>query len=138
MNSPDASPDSALPAARGTLDAPLREDVRHLGATVGELLTEQLGEDAFHRVEAIRTQAIARREQGRPLAELAAPLLDLPVDTAESLTRAFSTYFQMVNIAERVHRIRAAPIPARLDAAAARRSARRAAQAQGRRITDCP
>lgn len=106
MNSPDASPDSALPAARGTLDAPLREDVRHLGATVGELLTEQLGEDAFHRVEAIRTQAIARREQGRPLAELAAPLLDLPVDTAESLTRAFSTYFQMVNIAERVHRIR--------------------------------
>ena len=69
MNSPDASPDSALPAARGTLDAPLREDVRHLGATVGELLTEQLGEDAFHRVEAIRTQAAILADPERTHAE---------------------------------------------------------------------
>jgi phosphoenolpyruvate carboxylase len=91
---------------RSTLDAPLREDVRHLGATVGELLIEQLGDDVFQRVETVRTAAIRRREDREPLDALAGTLAGLPVDAAEALTRAFSTYFQMVNIAERVHRIR--------------------------------
>jgi len=99
-------PSASVSPARGSLDAPLREDVRHLGTTVGELLSEQLGEAVYEQVEAVRTQSIDRREQGRPLAELAAPLQGLPVESAESLTRAFATYFQMVNIAERVHRIR--------------------------------
>ncbi len=92
--------------SRRTLEAPLREDVRHLGASVGELLVEQLGQAFFERVESIRIAAIARRENGQPLDELAGLLHEGPVDQAESLTRAFSTYFQMVNIAERVHRIR--------------------------------
>ncbi|WP_028081727.1 phosphoenolpyruvate carboxylase [Solimonas soli] len=87
-------------------DAPLREDVRHLGATVGEMLAEQLGEDFLARVEALRTAAIRRRERGEPAATLAAQLEGLPLLLAESLTRAFSSYFQAVNIGERVHRIR--------------------------------
>ena len=103
MNTPTSKPN--LPP-RDAIDAPLREDVRHLGATVGELLVEQVGQALFERVEATRTASIERRENDRPLSTLSSTLAELPVDAAETLIRAFSTYFQMVNIAERVHRIR--------------------------------
>jgi phosphoenolpyruvate carboxylase len=102
--SPSPSPQSGT--GRSTLDAPLREDVRHLGVTVGELLVEQVGQALFEQVESTRTAAIARRDSGSPLDTLAASLAGLPTERAEVLIRAFSTYFQMVNIAERVHRIR--------------------------------
>ncbi|WP_411886908.1 phosphoenolpyruvate carboxylase [Hydrocarboniphaga effusa] len=104
MNTPNAAKPPLPP--RDAIDAPLREDVRHLGATVGELLVEQVGQALFERVEATRTASIERRENARPLAALSSTLAELPVDAAETLIRAFSTYFQMVNIAERVHRIR--------------------------------
>lgn len=99
-----ATAENHLP--RDAIDAPLREDVRHLGATVGEMLAEQLGAEFLARVEALRTAAIARREASEPAETLAAQLEDLPLALAESLTRAFSSYFQAVNIGERVHRIR--------------------------------
>jgi phosphoenolpyruvate carboxylase len=87
-------------------DAPLRDDVRRLGTTVGELLAEQLGTGFLDAVEQVRTSAIARRESDATLDALQALLSDLPLPRAEALTRAFSIYFQMVNIAERIHRIR--------------------------------
>jgi phosphoenolpyruvate carboxylase len=87
-------------------DAPLREDVRHLGATVGDMLVEQLGSGFLQRVEALRTTAIRHRERGAPVGALTEQVYALPAVDAEKLTRAFSTYFRMVNIAERVHRIR--------------------------------
>jgi len=87
-------------------DAPLRDDVRRLGATVGELLAEQLGPPFLKLVEEVRMAAIRRREENTQDEALASLLADQSVMTAETLTRAFSTYFQVVNIAERVHRIR--------------------------------
>ncbi|NKF22236.1 phosphoenolpyruvate carboxylase [Solimonas marina] len=87
-------------------DAALREDVRHLGATVGEMLAEQVSEAFLTRVETLRTAAITRRQQGQSVEALAGQVVDLPVELALDLTRAFSTYFQAVNIGERVHRIR--------------------------------
>ncbi len=87
-------------------DAPLRDDVKRLGRMVGDLLAEQLGAACLEEVEGIRTSAIARREAGESLEILAARLTGLAPRRAETLTRAFSTYFQMVNAAERVHRIR--------------------------------
>jgi phosphoenolpyruvate carboxylase len=87
-------------------DAPLRDDVRRLGTTVGEMLAEQQGDGFFAQVEAVRSIAIERRQQQSALDELDVRLKDLETSLAESLTRAFSTYFQVVNIAERVHRIR--------------------------------
>ncbi|MGQ0697794.1 MAG: phosphoenolpyruvate carboxylase [Panacagrimonas sp.] len=87
-------------------DAPLRENVRRLGTMVGEVLAEQRGSAFLERVETVRTAAIRRREDDSALDHVADLLTGLPVAQAESLTRAFSTYFQAVNIAERVHRIR--------------------------------
>ena len=87
-------------------DDPLREDVSRLGALVGRLLVEQGGEGLFARVEQVRVSAIHRRQEGAAVEDLAASLTGLDAATATSLARAFATYFQMVNIAERVHRIR--------------------------------
>ncbi|HRQ64301.1 MAG TPA: phosphoenolpyruvate carboxylase [Xanthomonadaceae bacterium] len=87
-------------------DDPLREDVRRLGELVGQVLIDQVGADFLAHVERTRTAAIRRREEDLPLDELAAELADQPLDEAERLVRAFSTYFGAVNLAERVHRIR--------------------------------
>lgn len=87
-------------------DGPLREDVRRLGALVGQMLAEQGGKPFFERVEHVRTAAIHRRRSGAAVDALADPLTGLEAADAESLARAFATYFQAVNTAERVHRIR--------------------------------
>ncbi|MHA6205200.1 phosphoenolpyruvate carboxylase [Dyella soli] len=87
-------------------DGPLREDVSRLGAMVGKMLAEQGGTAFYERVEAVRTAAIRRRREGRAVDALAASLAGLQADDAQALARAFATYFQVVNIAERVHRIR--------------------------------
>ena len=88
-------------------DSLLREDVRGLGALLGEVIVEQAGQALFERVEAVRQAAIARREGGaeadRRLTEL---LASSEPGEAAALVRAFSMYFQAVNVAERVHRIR--------------------------------
>ncbi len=87
-------------------DQPLREDVRRLGALVGQMLAEQVSPQFLERVEAIRRRAIARREVGAPIAALRDALQALPVDQADQVVRAFTTWFQATNLAERVHRIR--------------------------------
>jgi phosphoenolpyruvate carboxylase len=87
-------------------DALLREDVKRLGALVGEILAEQVSPGFLDEVEALRVAAIRRREDGAPIQALSDRLHDLPLDRAELLVRAFAAYFQAVNLAERVHRIR--------------------------------
>ncbi|MBN6149968.1 phosphoenolpyruvate carboxylase [Xanthomonas sp. AmX2] len=89
-----------------TPDIPLRDDVRRLGALVGDLLAEQVSAQFLDEVETIRTTAIARRESDAPPSSLSEQLYGREPREAEALVRAFSTYFQVVNIAERVHRIR--------------------------------
>jgi phosphoenolpyruvate carboxylase len=88
-------------------DQSLRDDVRTLGAMVGDLIREQNGAELFELVENARLRAIRRREGNeKPGEELAALVGALDPETASQLIRAFSTYFQMVNTAEKVHRIR--------------------------------
>src|ERR1700759_442915 len=54
-----------LQAPTGELkEAPLRRDVRSLGALLGEVLREQAGLHVFEAVEELRQTAIARREAG--------------------------------------------------------------------------
>ena len=87
-------------------DVLLRDDVRRLGAMVGDMLAEQVSRGFLDRVEAVRRIAIARREQGEPVDALADRLEEVPLEEAEALVRAFAAYFGTTNIAERVHRIR--------------------------------
>jgi phosphoenolpyruvate carboxylase len=88
-------------------DAPLREDVHALGALVGDIVREQCGDALFDLVEGNRVDAIRRRE-GDPGGEesLLARMRGRDPAEARDLVRAFSTWFQAVNLAEKVHRIR--------------------------------
>ncbi len=106
-------------------DVLLREDVKHLGAMVGEILAEQESPEFLSQVEAIRVAAIQRREHAQAIDKLAKDLSGLPLEQSERLVRAFALWFQAVNLAERVHRIRrrrdyqkagAAPQPGGLEA----------------------
>ncbi|MEE8238117.1 MAG: phosphoenolpyruvate carboxylase, partial [Gammaproteobacteria bacterium] len=88
-------------------DKALREDVHRLGGLVGELVKDQGGEALFDLVEAARQASIAHHEgDDRALEELTTLLAALRPRTARDFIRSFSTYFQMVNMAEKVHRIR--------------------------------
>lgn len=98
--------DSSSTLVFATPDLPFRDDIRRLGAIVGEVLSEQVSQAFLDEVKAIRNVAIAHREQGAPIGELEARLRDRSVHEAERLVRAFGSYFQVVNIAERIHRIR--------------------------------
>ncbi|HLZ44092.1 MAG TPA: phosphoenolpyruvate carboxylase [Gemmatimonadales bacterium] len=82
-------------------DAPLRDDVRTLGALVGDVLREQCGDAFFQLVERARRASIASATD-----ELHGLVRGLPPRDAETLIRAFAAYFEVVNLAERVHRIR--------------------------------
>ena len=88
-------------------DQALRDDVRTLGAMVGDLIREQSGDDLYEFVENARLRAIRRREGNEKPGEELAELVDnLGPKAALQVIRSFSTYFQMVNTAEKVHRIR--------------------------------
>jgi phosphoenolpyruvate carboxylase len=88
-------------------DAALRDDVHTLGELVGDVLKDQCGDALFQQVEGDRHAAIGRR-QGEPEAavELVVRTRDRPPEEALDLIRAFSAWFQVVNLAEKVHRVR--------------------------------
>lgn len=78
-----------------------------LGVLVGQVIREQGGDALFEAVERDRQAAIARRDGDLERAmELAVRTRDVPAGEARDLVRAFSTWFEMVNMAEKVHRIR--------------------------------
>jgi phosphoenolpyruvate carboxylase len=87
-------------------DKALRDDVNRVGSLVGEILAEQEGDEFLDEVERIRVAAITRRESNASTEGMERELAGVDVAHATSLVRAFSTYFQAVNVAERVHRIR--------------------------------
>ena len=88
-------------------DQALRHDVHRLGELVGEVVREQGGEELFDLVESARRASIAHREgEAKALEQLQQLLGTLAPETATEFIRAFSTYFQVVNLAEKVHRIR--------------------------------
>jgi len=88
--------------------APLRRDVHFLGELLGEVLIHQEGRAFFDTEERIRRLAIATRRRGESRGQLRLQrgLEQLPIPVAENVIRAFSVYFQLVNIAEETHRLR--------------------------------
>lgn len=100
-------------------EAPLRRDVRSLGRLLGEVIREQEGGEIFEAVEELRHLAIRHRENegdsaaAASTAENAAlmPRVEQIVDgmavrDAYRLTKAFSIYFELTNLAETTHRKR--------------------------------
>jgi phosphoenolpyruvate carboxylase len=107
-----------LQAPTGELkEAPLRRDVRSLGMLLGEVLREQSGDALYTAVEDLRRTAIARREaDSKADAPAASTSLEQALSrvhshsdnltTAYQLARAFSFYFELINLAETNHRKR--------------------------------
>ena len=88
-------------------DAALREDVHALGGLIGETLRDQGGDALFELVEGDRRAAMGRRDGGEAAgAELQSRTNGRSPTAASDLTRAFSIWFQAVNTAEKVHRVR--------------------------------
>jgi phosphoenolpyruvate carboxylase len=89
--------------------APLRSEVRHLGALLGRVIEESDGPDVLAEVERLRHATIAlRREPSEEHRQRALELArSMAPDRAERVARAFTVYFQLVNLAEERHRIRA-------------------------------
>ncbi|MFB6113949.1 MAG: phosphoenolpyruvate carboxylase [Halodesulfurarchaeum sp.] len=86
----------------------LRQDVRELGALLGDILAEQTSQSGFETVETLRTAAIAyRRGTAESRSELLEELSDLRPSEAHVVARAFTTYFELINLAEERERVRA-------------------------------
>lgn len=87
--------------------AALRDDVHMLGELVGEVLRDQGGEELFDLVERDRVLAIARRNgDAAAAASLEQRVRGRAPGVARDLERAFSSWFQAVNLAEQLHRVR--------------------------------
>jgi|UniRef100_UPI00404AC36D phosphoenolpyruvate carboxylase len=79
-------------------DADLRSDVRKLGDLLGQTLVRQEGPELLALVEKVR-KSVGEDESVELLASLS-------VEDSVQLVRAFSTYFNLANVAEQVHRAR--------------------------------
>src|SRR5690606_33579367 len=74
---------------------------------MGEILVDQGGHELLEMVEQDRIAAIRRREgDAQAAASLFTRVRGRPPQVARDLVRAFTAWFQVVNLAERVHRIR--------------------------------
>src|SRR5208282_4643355 len=97
-------------------DHSLRRDVRSLGALLGRVLVEQVGQELFDTVEALRRLMIRHRERvahspaakshGELMASAQAMIAEMDVSRAYQVTKAFAIYFELTNLAETNHRKR--------------------------------
>ena len=79
--------------------AALRASVRQLGALLGEALTRHEGPELLALVESVR--GLARQPDDE---QLRTTLAGVDAPTAVVLARAFTAYFQLVNVTEQLHR----------------------------------
>ncbi len=95
-------------------ELPLRRDVRSLGMLLGRVLVEQSGQQLLEVVEQLRRLLISQREQlqsgdnsvNPQMAEARRIVEGLSTDEAYRVTKAFSIYFELTNLAETNHRKR--------------------------------
>ena len=89
-------------------DDPLRQDINLLGRVLGQVLIEQEGKDLFDTEEEVRLLCKRLRFGYDPGLDeqLRQGIEGMNAGELQRIVRAFSVYFQLVNIAERYHRIR--------------------------------
>ena len=96
-------------AAPAEADARLRWTVRQLGNLLGETIVEQEGQAIFDLVESLRSLTRAQRQgdphAGAQIEERTARLVN-DLDGTLGVLKAFTTYFQLVNLAEEQQRVR--------------------------------
>ncbi len=85
----------------------INQDVRELGALLGEVLEAQTSTEAFDTVETIRNSCIDyRRGDAETRDEVHRALNRLNPETQDIVARAFTTYFELINLAEERERVR--------------------------------
>jgi phosphoenolpyruvate carboxylase len=89
-------------------DQQLRDDIRLLGALLGEIIAEQQGLPVFTAIEEVRQLSVQYRrfDDNTARAKLEARLEALSQDETISLIRSFSIFSMLSNIAEDCHLIR--------------------------------
>ncbi len=89
-------------------DEPLRRNINLLGRILGQVIVEQEGKGLFGAEEEIRLLCRRLRFEYDPALDerLRARIERMGPAELGQIVRAFSVYFQLVNIAERYHRIR--------------------------------
>jgi phosphoenolpyruvate carboxylase len=90
---------------------PLSETIHVLGDLLGAIIREQAGDDAFALEEQVRDLAKAARTSNGNRHTAASTLVELieglDVPHLVMLTKAFTTYFGLINVAEQHERLRA-------------------------------
>ena len=85
----------------------INQDVRELGELLGDIITEQSSESAFRTIEQIRTAAIDyRRGDAEDRSVVRETLANLSPEEEDVVARAFTTYFELINLAEERQRVR--------------------------------
>ncbi|THE63731.1 phosphoenolpyruvate carboxylase [Salinadaptatus halalkaliphilus] len=85
----------------------VRQDVRELGELLGTVIEAQASRDAFDTVESCRRTAIDYRSGDLDSREpLVRELEDISPHTQRVVARAFTTYFELINLAEERERVR--------------------------------
>jgi phosphoenolpyruvate carboxylase len=85
---------------------PMREDIRLLGAILGDTVREQSGEEVFDLVERARVESFRVRRSEIDRAELAGMFDGIDIHQAIPVIRAFSHFALLANVAEDIHRER--------------------------------
>src|SRR5579864_5244208 len=94
-------------AARLQMPAPLRREVRLLGDMLGRVLVDYGGPELLDDVEALRRMVIAARDSDDDERSAERLVASWSLERSEQVARAFTCYFQLVNLAEERHRARA-------------------------------
>ncbi|MDS0276673.1 phosphoenolpyruvate carboxylase [Halomicroarcula sp. S1AR25-4] len=85
----------------------INQDVRELGELLGDVLEAQSSTEAFEIVERIRTASIEyRRGDSETRADVGQTLDRLNPEMQDIVARAFTTYFELINLAEERQRVR--------------------------------
>ena len=85
---------------------PMREDIRLLGAILGDTVREQNGEAVFDLVERARVESFRVRRSEIDRAELARMFDGIDIHQAIPVIRAFTHFALLANVAEDIHRER--------------------------------
>lgn len=86
----------------------ISKDIHLLGDILGAVIQEQAGQDIFDLEEEVRRLAKDRRKAVIPAADkpLEACVARLSLEQAEAVARAFTVYFELINLAEETSRVR--------------------------------